>query len=55
MMKVSIYPNYWNYYYYDEGENIILLVRKVGEKVIYRHYMNFDSIEEAKRYFENEL
>ena len=55
MMKVSIYPNYWNYYYYDEGENIILLVRKVGEKVIYRHYMNFDSIEEAKRYFEDEL
>ena len=55
IVKVSMYPNYWNYYYYDEGENVIRLVRKVGEEVIYRHWMNFDSVDEAKAYFENEL
>ena len=55
MVKTKIYPNYWNYYYYNEGDNTILLVRKVGGKVIYRHWMNFDSIDEAKTYFEDEL
>ena len=55
MVKVQIYPNYWNYFYYDEGDDTIRLVRKVGEEVIYRHWMNFDSVEEAKAYFEDEL
>ena len=37
MVKTKIYPNYWNYYYYDEGYDTILLVRKVGEDEVYRN------------------
>ena len=55
MVKTHIYPNYWNYYYYDEGEKVIRLVRKVGGEIIYRDWIWFDTVDEARAYFEDEL
>ena len=55
MVKTHIYPNYCNYYYYDEDEKVIRLVRKVGEEIIYRNWICFDTVDEARAYFEDEL
>lgn len=52
MVRQILYPNYLNNYYYEEGDSTIKLVRTVGAKVIYTRYMEFDTPEEAKDYFE---
>lgn len=54
MERVKIYPNYWNYYYYDEGDTKIFLVRKVGGKIVYKDTFFFDTPKEAVKYFESE-
>ncbi len=53
MVRQKLYPNYWDNYYYEEGNSFINLVRTRAGKVIYRTPIPFDSPEEAKQYFEN--
>ena len=36
--KLRMYPNYCNYFFYDEGEDAVLLVRKIDGKEVYREW-----------------
>lgn len=54
MVKSKVYPNYINYYYYTKGSKIIKFERKIGNKTVYINYMKFDTVEDARFYFENE-
>lgn len=51
-MKKRMYPNYTDCFYYNEGNDYIKLVRKVGFKVIYRNTMEFENPQQASDYFE---
>lgn len=56
MIRQRIYPNYTDNFYYEEGDNFILLKRTksiYGSKPIYQRVMDFDTPEEAEEYFEN--
>ena len=53
MEKVLMYPNYWDYFYYNKGEDVVLLVRRVREEEVYRRVIYFDSVDEARLYFDN--
>lgn len=54
MVRTKIYPNYCNYYYYNEGDNFILLIRKTADIEVHRKIIEFDSVEEAKMHFGTE-
>ncbi len=52
MERAIMYPNYINYYYYEEGDDFIILKRFRGTELIYFRHMEFDTPEEAMKYFE---
>lgn len=54
MLRCKLYPNYTNYYYYTIGSKVIKLERKIASETIYKRYIEFDTIEQAKEYFETE-
>lgn len=53
MVKDKIYPNYTDLYYYYEGDNYITLKRRGRDgKERLVNIIDFDTKEEAEKYFE---
>lgn len=57
MKQCKIYPGYTNFYTYHRGEKTILLERtrhSQGGPVVHRQVLEFDTADEAGRYFDTE-
>ena len=52
MLRCKAFPNYWNYYYLNEGDTHIKLERKVGGQTTYKLIMRFETYADALAYFE---
>ena len=52
MVRCLMYPNYTDNYYYEEGSTTIALERNNSGKIVYRNWLQFDTPEQAQKYFE---